>query len=79
MLVWWNRQTRRTQNPLLATVCGFKSHHQHQEGRLRYIYRIVKAGFPEMVANFKGKYLPLCQINDTVAKVVRLWAANPGS
>lgn len=30
MLVWWNWQTRWTQNPLLATVCGFNSHHQHQ-------------------------------------------------
>ena len=23
-------QTRRTQNPMLETTCGFKSHHQHQ-------------------------------------------------
>ncbi len=62
--------------PVMA--CGFKSHHQHQEGRLGRIYRIAKVGFPEEVANFDGKYPPLCQ-NDTVAKVVRLWAATPGS
>lgn len=27
-------QTRRTQNPFLATGCGFKSHHRHQTGSL---------------------------------------------
>ena len=27
--VCWNWQTRRTQNPLLATACGFESHHRH--------------------------------------------------
>ena len=26
----WNRQTRRTQNPLVAIPCGFKSHLRHQ-------------------------------------------------
>lgn len=29
MLACRNRQTRRTQNPLLAITCGFKSHRQH--------------------------------------------------
>ena len=33
MPVCWNWQTRRTQNPLLATACGFKSHHRHQNNR----------------------------------------------
>lgn len=28
--VCWNWQTRRTQNPLPAMACGFKSHHRHQ-------------------------------------------------
>ena len=27
--VCWNWQTRRTQNPLLETTCGFESHHRH--------------------------------------------------
>ena len=29
--VCWNWQTRRTQNPLLATACGFDPHHRHFE------------------------------------------------
>ena len=29
--VCWNWQTRRTQNPLLATACGFESHHRHHQ------------------------------------------------
>jgi hypothetical protein len=29
MPVWWNWQTRRTQNPVGATPCGFNSHHRH--------------------------------------------------
>ena len=33
--VCWNWQTRRTQNPLVATPCGFKSHHRHQGAPLR--------------------------------------------
>ena len=28
---WWNWQTRRTQNPKMATSCGFKSHFRHQK------------------------------------------------
>ena len=28
--VCWNRQTRWTQNPLVAIPCGFKSRHRHQ-------------------------------------------------
>ena len=27
---WWNWQTRRTQNPMVAIPCGFKSHLRHQ-------------------------------------------------
>lgn len=27
---WWNWQTRRTQNPVVAIPCGFKSHFRHQ-------------------------------------------------
>ena len=27
---WWNWQTRRTQNPVMATSCGFKSRLRHQ-------------------------------------------------
>ena len=30
MPVCWNWQTRRTQNPLVAIPCGFKSHYRHQ-------------------------------------------------
>ena len=33
-------QTRRTQNPMLVTTCGFKSHHQHQQS-----YRFTVALF----------------------------------
>ena len=33
--VCWNWQTRRTQNPLPATACGFKSHHRHQSNIIR--------------------------------------------
>ena len=29
MPVCWNWQTRRTQNPLMATSCGFDPHHRH--------------------------------------------------
>lgn len=28
--VWWNWQTRGTQNPVMATSCGFDPHHRHQ-------------------------------------------------
>ena len=30
MSVWWNWQTWRTQNPLIAISCGFKSRYRHQ-------------------------------------------------
>ena len=30
--VCWNWQTRRTQNPLLETACGFDPRHRHHEG-----------------------------------------------
>jgi hypothetical protein len=30
MPVWWNRQTRRTQNPVGATQWEFDSPHRHQ-------------------------------------------------
>ena len=32
--MWWNWQTWRTQNPLMATSCGFESHHRHQKKAL---------------------------------------------
>ena len=35
--VCWNWQTRRTQNPLLATACGFESHHRHHRRTLIWI------------------------------------------
>ena len=42
--VWWNWQTWRTQNPLMATSCGFESHHRHQKSTVIMIpSRIVKA------------------------------------
>ena len=28
--VWWNWQTRWTQNPVVVIPCGFDSHHLHQ-------------------------------------------------
>ena len=31
---WWNWQTRRTQNPVMATSCGFKSRLRHQKPEL---------------------------------------------
>ena len=31
MRMWRNRQTRWIQVPVVATPCGFKSHHPHQE------------------------------------------------
>ena len=30
MPVWWNWQTRRTQNPVVAIPCGFDPHYRHQ-------------------------------------------------
>ena len=30
MRMWRNRQTRWIQVPVVATPCGFKSHHPHQ-------------------------------------------------
>ena len=32
---WWNWQTRRTQNPVMATSCGFKSRLRHQQRKAR--------------------------------------------
>lgn len=34
-MVEW--QTRRTQNPLSAMTCGFKSHHRHHEFQLHFL------------------------------------------
>ena len=31
--VWWNWQTRGTQNPVVAIPCGFDPHHRHQKIR----------------------------------------------
>ena len=33
LLVWWNWQTRWTQNPVVVIPCGFNSHHQHHSQR----------------------------------------------
>ena len=41
MPLWWNWQTRWTQNPVVVIPCGFNSHHQHQT-RFNIF---VKAGF----------------------------------
>ena len=30
--VWWNWQTRGTQNPVVAIPCGFDPHHRHHVG-----------------------------------------------
>ena len=30
--MWWNWQTRGTQNPVVAIPCGFDPHHRHQIG-----------------------------------------------
>ena len=30
MPVWWNWQTRWTQNPVSARTCGFDPRHRHQ-------------------------------------------------
>ena len=35
MQVWWNWQTRWTQNPVVVIPCGFDSHHLHQNKRRR--------------------------------------------
>ena len=42
-------QTRRTQNPLMATSCGFKSRLRHQYNKNRTEY-----GFLLYIANVKG-------------------------
>ncbi len=34
-------QTRRTQNPLLETTCGFKSHLRHQEKPEETAFKVV--------------------------------------
>ena len=31
--VWWNWQTRRTQNPVVAIPCGFDPRHRHQKSK----------------------------------------------
>ena len=35
MPVCWNWQTRRTQNPLMATSCGFDPRHRHHTSKAR--------------------------------------------
>ena len=42
--VCWNWQTRRTQNPLPATACGFKSHHRHQKPDTGFDTMRIEAG-----------------------------------
>ena len=44
MAMWWNWQTRRTQNPLMETSCGFKSHHRHQEYHSGFVYCFLYPG-----------------------------------
>ena len=36
--MWWNWQTRRTQNPVGATPCGFNSHHRHHRNQQLTFY-----------------------------------------
>lgn len=45
-----NWQTRRTQNPLLARACGFKSHHRHQF--LRHVYVNITSQFLIIIMNW---------------------------
>lgn len=57
--VWWNWQTRGTQNPVLATECGFDPRHRHQLNRncihvnTDFKVLIMRAFFSELV--FIGK------------------------
>lgn len=36
--MWWNWQTRGTQNPVMATSCGFDPHHRHHIPRKSDIF-----------------------------------------
>ena len=65
--MWRNRQTRWIQVPVVATPCGFKSHHPHQEktktilGFGFFLYDDVelkshsKKGSPKIPTGFLGK------------------------
>ena len=47
MPLWWNWQTRGTQNPVLVTTCGFDSHQRHHfGGRDREVRS--RTGFPPL-------------------------------
>ena len=44
-------QTRRTQNPMLVTTCGFKSHHQHHKKSIGLIQNVSDL-FSLQIGNF---------------------------
>ena len=35
--LWWNWQTRGTQNPVMATSCGFDPHQRHQKNPIAFL------------------------------------------
>ncbi len=37
--MWWNWQTRGTQNPVVAIPCGFDPHHRHQSRQVFWACR----------------------------------------
>lgn len=55
---WWNWQTRRTQNPVYASTCGFKSHLRHQGF----------AGFTQVLFLLLNCYARILYISDYFSK-----------
>ena len=65
--MWRNRQTRWIQVPVVATPCGFKSHHPHQEKAKTFLgfgfflhddvelKPLQKKGSPKIQKGFLGK------------------------
>ena len=53
----WNWQTRRTQNPLMATSCGFDPHHRHQ-AYLSGFYRLGIFCFTDKSSGLSATFAP---------------------
>ena len=63
---WWNWQTRRTQNPVMATSCGFKSRLRHhgnacfaaadkKEKQLGFSFFFVRFSFARFCHDAEGE------------------------
>ena len=77
MLVCRNWQTRQTQTLLFSGTCGFKSHHQHSEGRPRSLFfytASVNSGFWEVgfFATLYDRHVQMLVMVSTVAQVLAI-------